>query len=66
MMKKSMKTSQVISRHGGGWFLTMTPFAEVKCASVNITVYILLSEFPIFTGLSIKVEIWRIVESLEE
>lgn len=44
----------------------MTPFAEVKCASVNITVYILLSEFPMFTGLSIKVEIWRIVESLEE
>ena len=70
MMKESMKTSQVISRRGSGWFLTMTPFAEVKFASVNMTVYKLLSEFTMFTGLSIKVEIWRIVgdscgESLE-
>lgn len=39
MMKESMKTSQVISRRGGGWFLTVTPFAEVKFASVNMTVY---------------------------
>ena len=70
MMKESMKTSQVISRRGSGWFLTMTPFAEVKFASVNMTVYKLLSEFTMFTGLSIKVEIWRRVgescgESLE-
>ena len=39
MMKESMKTSQVISRRGGGWFLTVTPFTEVKFASVNMTVY---------------------------
>ena len=37
MMKESMKTSQVISRRGGGWFLTVTPFAEVKFASVLLS-----------------------------
>lgn len=36
----------------------MTLLVVVKFASVNVAVYILLREFAMLMGLSIKVEIW--------
>lgn len=67
VMKKFMKISgRVLQAEKStnvmvGWLLTMTLLIGIKLASVNVAVHILLREFAMFMGLSIKVEIWTMV-----